>query len=465
MKKIVVLLFSLMNSIIGFTQCSIIVTPNNITANNDVGICGALLNYTLPYVVDTCTSGFYEDFESGYQGWTIGAYTSVENWTIQDYTGTGTMLNSNMVGVPHSGNYSYGGTEHSYIQSPIFNTNGGGIISFDYFVNNEPAFHDKEVIEISYDGGSTWNQIAGDQLTNNATTIQTFNFNVSAINGSTNTIIKFTYNTVDACCGAQDGFFIDNVKFEPDVSIQQISGLGSGAEFPIGTTTESYEIIKNGISDTVSFTVTINSTYNMSQSFSICQGESISIGSNTYTISGNYVDTLATQNGCDSIVTTALTVKPPIDTTLLVNNNIISSNEYNASYQWINYSTGNSFISGETNQEFVANNNGFYAVIINQNGCTKISEAVEIISTGITNNSSSNIEIQVYPNPTTEKVFVSMKNSNNVISLLDLTGKEIYNKNIGSNKTEIDLSNYSSGTYLLRVFNNEKSETIRIIKN
>ena len=32
------------------------------------------------------------------------------------------------------------------------------ILIFDYFVNNEPAFHDKEIVEISFDGGSTWNQ-------------------------------------------------------------------------------------------------------------------------------------------------------------------------------------------------------------------------------------------------------------------------------------------------------------------
>lgn len=46
----------------------------------------------------------------------------------------------------------------------------------------------------------------------------------------------------------------------------------------------------------------------------ICQGESIELGNSTYTESGNYIDILTSQNGCDSIVMLDLTVNdiPPI---------------------------------------------------------------------------------------------------------------------------------------------------------
>lgn len=47
-----------------------------------------------------------------------------------------------------------------------------------------------------------------------------------------------------------------------------------------------------------------------SQSFVICQGHSISVGTNTYTTTGTYVDHISCFNGCDSIVTTQLTVLP-----------------------------------------------------------------------------------------------------------------------------------------------------------
>jgi Leucine-rich repeat (LRR) protein len=48
------------------------------------------------------------------------------------------------------------------------------------------------------------------------------------------------------------------------------------------------------------------------QAFSICNGDSIVIGSNIYTSSGNYTDTLNASNGCDSIVYTNIGVASPI---------------------------------------------------------------------------------------------------------------------------------------------------------
>jgi hypothetical protein len=47
------------------------------------------------------------------------------------------------------------------------------------------------------------------------------------------------------------------------------------------------------------------------QSFSICNGDSIIVGNNTYNTIGNYIDTLAALNGCDSIVYTNISITPP----------------------------------------------------------------------------------------------------------------------------------------------------------
>jgi uncharacterized delta-60 repeat protein len=50
----------------------------------------------------------------------------------------------------------------------------------------------------------------------------------------------------------------------------------------------------------------IATTYNRAQS--ICAGQSISIGNNTYNLSGTYIDTLTAASTCDSIIITTLTV-------------------------------------------------------------------------------------------------------------------------------------------------------------
>jgi hypothetical protein len=56
--------------------------------------------------------------------------------------------------------------------------------------------------------------------------------------------------------------------------------------------------------------------------------------------------------------------------------------------------------------------------------------------------------IAVYPNPTAEKVSIQA-NTNGSITLFDITGKQVLQKQI-SGSTELDLSVYKTGVYLLR---------------
>jgi gliding motility-associated-like protein len=61
--------------------------------------------------------------------------------------------------------------------------------------------------------------------------------------------------------------------------------------------------------------LTVNSRPNISQSRTICQGASISVGTHTYTTTGVYRDTLRTPQGCDSIINTTVTVNPTYNQT------------------------------------------------------------------------------------------------------------------------------------------------------
>jgi len=58
--------------------------------------------------------------------------------------------------------------------------------------------------------------------------------------------------------------------------------------------------------------LTINNSTFSTNSQLICFGQSITVGTSTYTISGTYTDVLAAANSCDSTVTTTLTINPPI---------------------------------------------------------------------------------------------------------------------------------------------------------
>lgn len=69
-----------------------------------------------------------------------------------------------------------------------------------------------------------------------------------------------------------------------------------------------------GCDSVLTTTLVVNPNYAINDSVEICQGDSISLGGSFQTTSGSYVDTLLSISGCDSLVTTQLTVVPTVFT-------------------------------------------------------------------------------------------------------------------------------------------------------
>ncbi len=76
--------------------------------------------------------------------------------------------------------------------------------------------------------------------------------------------------------------------------------------------------------------------------------------------------------------------------------------------------------------------------------------------------------VTVFPNPTTDKVFVNLpsRNISEVrINLRDATGKHVMQKSLKySTQFEFDLSSFSQGLYFLQIITHETSETVKILK-
>jgi gliding motility-associated-like protein len=66
----------------------------------------------------------------------------------------------------------------------------------------------------------------------------------------------------------------------------------------------------NGCKDTLTTTVHLEMLARVSQSLSLCAGDTIKVGNHNYTTTGVYIDTLTAALGCDSIVTTNITLIP-----------------------------------------------------------------------------------------------------------------------------------------------------------
>jgi hypothetical protein len=77
-----------------------------------------------------------------------------------------------------------------------------------------------------------------------------------------------------------------------------------------------------------------------------------------------------------------------------------------------------------------------------------------------------NIEIKLYPNPTTQSLYVSHPELNSFgIQIVDLNGKQVYSGTISKDQP-LDVSSYTQGMYLITVENKEsnKKNTYKIIK-
>jgi hypothetical protein len=185
-----------------------------------------------------------------------------------------------------------------------------------------------------------------------------------------------------------------------------------------------------------------------------------------YTQSGTYTFNGSTQFGCDSIATLILTINQgPTNTTLVNNAGQLTASSQNAvSYSWLDCSS-NSLIPGETGVTFSPTSPGSFAVIASNNCGADTSACVEVEVQGL--NEFNVNDVIVYPNPTNGLITVNTNKSTiESIEILDINGKSILNKRFDDNVIQLDLSEYSVGVYLLKVYSSENEPTLhRIVKS
>ncbi len=138
-------------------------------------------------------------------------------------------------------------------------------------------------------------------------------------------------------------------------------------------------------------TVSIDSypLYNFTDTFTICAGDSFTFHDGTviYNLVNpvNHVNNFQSYNGCDSTVTSYINVLT-VDTSVIVAGTLLSSNNSNSTYQWLDCNDDYAPIPTMTSQYYNATNDGSYAVEINSNGCIDTSACNPIILPTCTQN-------------------------------------------------------------------------------
>jgi hypothetical protein len=203
----------------------------------------------------------------------------------------------------------------------------------------------------------------------------------------------------------------------------------------------------NGCTASTSITISQPAAIATSQSFTVCAGGNVTVGTHTYATTGTYTDVLTSLGGCDSTITTNLTVQNSIDIGTTVTGGTVSSNQAGATYQWIDCTNGDAPIAGATNQSY--SGTGTFAVTITLNGCVATSTCVSIVSTDIPNvNAISNI-INIYPNPNSG-TFTLTSTSESVYQIINELGQTIKTLPLNSgNNYEVNVNGLPGGIYFI----------------
>lgn len=185
---------------------------------------------------------------------------------------------------------------------------------------------------------------------------------------------------------------------------------------------------------------------------------------------GQYTLTVTDLAGCSFQEVFVISDVATLDSTITQNGNELFANQDNALYQWIDCDNGNIPISGETNQLFIAQTNGNYAVEITSGTCIDTSICLSVATLGVESEDYDIRGINIYPNPTRTKLNILFTNTfigNNIdIHVYDINGRLIQqsHENINVNQITINVEELSSGTYFIKLSSDEYTISKLFIK-
>lgn len=175
--------------------------------------------------------------------------------------------------------------------------------------------------------------------------------------------------------------------------------------------------------------------------------------------SGAFLDTITNHMGCDSVIDVNLSVTNT-DTTLFLLGTSLASNEFSATYQWLDCNSNYAAIPNQMAQLFTPIQNGNYALEITKNGCV---DTTACFVYNLVGNQEFSLEnsIQIFPNPSDGQFTLLMSSSYDRLTITDISGRIVWSQDESSHlNTSIDLSFCKNGIYFMEII----SEGERVVK-
>lgn len=237
----------------------------------------------------------------------------------------------------------------------------------------------------------------------------------------------------------------------------------------LSLTTNSYNVSCNGANDgSVSVTATGSSGYVYDWGSSFANVASLSgLSAGTYSVSVTDI------NGCMKNASTSIT-EPPADQVGYTYNSsdlrvYFSNTSSLGAYSW-DFGDGATSSSNSPFHDYPSNGT-YNACLTLTSTCNTISSCNDIVvfdSSSVNINELNQEDIQVFPNPSRGIFNVSLMNLNTKLLILetyDISGRKVSSSVISNRKeATVDLSECKSGTYILKLIQQEMTVQKRIIK-
>lgn len=185
-----------------------------------------------------------------------------------------------------------------------------------------------------------------------------------------------------------------------------------------------------------------------------------------YTESGTYTATLPNAAGCDSLLTLELVIHT-VDTEVTKTERTLTSQQDNATYQWLDCNNENAPVEGATSQSFTPSTGGSYAVeITTAQGCVQTSACTTVdVVLSIEENSFAR-SVSVYPNPTSSELHIDLgENYTQIeVNITSSEGKMIDKLELAQTDRITYELDGEPGIYLIEVTSGDKRAIFRLIK-
>ena len=185
----------------------------------------------------------------------------------------------------------------------------------------------------------------------------------------------------------------------------------------------------NGCTNTATKSISVNPTYTIPLTHSICEGESYNFYGQSLTTAGTYTHTLQTVAGCDSVLSLTLSIKA-LPTPIITGNTTLCEGESTT----LTATGGNSYMwsNGSTNNNISVSQSGVYTVTAtNADGCS----------------ATANITVSVNPLPN-----VSISGNTTICqgsnTTLTANGADSYSWSTGENTASINVSAFGIYTVI-----------------